>query len=83
MNTTGRSSGGTFWESPYCRSSGSSMRSPSSPTSLLTAAVAPEPQKSTISSSPAETARATTSRAFSRRAVVMRPVDETAVWVLA
>ena len=59
------------------------MRSPSIPTSLLMAAVAPEPTNMTTSSGPAFTARATTSRAFSRSSDMMRPVDETAVCVFA
>ncbi len=59
------------------------MRNPSNPTSLLTAAVAPAPQNNTKSSGPAPTERRTTSRASSRSEVKMRPVDDTAVCVLA
>ena len=59
------------------------MRRPSSPTSLLTAAVAPLPVKRTTSSGPAWTAAAMAARASSRRRVMTRPVVEMAVWVLA
>ncbi len=59
------------------------MRSPSSPTSLFTAAVAPLPVKRTTSSAPALTERATAARASSRSPFITRPVVATAVWVLA
>jgi len=59
------------------------MRTPSSPTSLLTAAVAPAPQNSTTSSGPAPTERATIRRASSRSRVMSEPVVDTAVWLFA
>ena len=55
------------------RSSGSSMRKPRSPTSLFTAAVAPDPTKTTISSARVDRLRMTF-RACSRRRHP-RPVD--------
>ena len=47
------------------------------------AAVAPEPTNITTSSGPARSERRITRRASSRSSVMIRPVDETAVWVLA
>jgi hypothetical protein len=66
MNTTGRRP----------RSS-SSMRM-----SLSMAPVAPEPQRTTMSSGPPLTASWMTARACSRSSVVHRPVAEASVWVL-
>ena len=62
------------------RSRGSSRRIR---TSRSIAAVAPEPQKMTTSSSPPPTARWITRRALSRSCVVRRPVAEASVWVFA
>ena len=81
--TTGRCAAGMCRDRPYSRSSGSGMRMPSSPTSLFTAAVAPLPTNSTTCSGPALTERATTRRASSRSCDIIRPVLDTAVWVLA
>ena len=80
---TGRLSLGMCDESANSRSSGSEMRKPSRPTSLFTAAVAPEPTKSTTSSLLAFTERCTTRRASSRSSVMIRPVDEIEVWLFA
>jgi hypothetical protein len=53
------------------------------PTSLLTAAVAPDPQKITRCSSVPSTAWWISRRASSRSRVVCSPVPELSVWVLA
>jgi hypothetical protein len=53
------------------------------PTSLATAAVAPDPQKMTRSWSVPPTDWWMTWRACSRSRVVWRPVPELSVWVLA
>ena len=67
------------------RGPGPAARTPSSsrPTSLATAAVAPDPQKITRSWSVPPTAWWITWRACSRSRVVWRPVPELSVWVLA
>ena len=70
-NTTGRTAGA------------SGRRSPSRATSLLTAAVAPEPQNSTTSSAEAPTARWMVARACSRSRPVCDPVAEASVCVFA
>jgi len=67
----------------YFSSSASGMRRPRTPVSLLTAAVAPEPQKITTWSGPAPTLRRMISRASSRSAPVCAPVAEASVCVLA
>ena len=59
------------------------MRSSRMPISLFTAAVAPEPQKMTRSSSVPPTASRMIRRASSRSRLVCRPVPELSVWVLA
>ena len=74
-NTTGRG--------PGARLAPAGSRSSSMPTSLSTAAVAPDPQKITRSWSVPPTAWWMTWRACSRSRVVWRPVPELSVWVLA
>ena len=82
-NTTGRSAAGIRAVSWYRSSSPAGMRSSRIPMSLLTAAVAPEPQKMTRSSSVPPTASRIIFRASSRSRVVCRPVPELSVCVLA
>jgi hypothetical protein len=74
-NTTGRAPAGLA--GPAGRPSSSS------PTSLATAAVAPDPANMTRSWSVPPTAWWITWRACSRSRVVWRPVPELSVWVLA
>ncbi|GAA3348977.1 hypothetical protein GCM10020358_69450 [Amorphoplanes nipponensis] len=81
--TTGRSPAGMAAVRAYRSARASGSRSPRIATSLLIAAVAPEPQNSTTSSGPAPTLPAMIRRASSRRAPVCRPVAEASVWVLA
>jgi hypothetical protein len=83
MKTTGRSASGIWALSWYRSSSPAGIRSSRMPISLLTAAVAPEPQKMTRSSSVPPTASRITRRASSRSLLVCRPVPELSVWVLA
>ena len=81
--TTGRSAAGIRPASPYRSSSPAGIRSSRMPISLLTAAVAPDPQKMTRSSAVPPTASRMIRRASSRSRVVARPVPELSVWVFA
>ena len=76
--TTGRSRSGSGETARSGR-----LGTPSSRVSLSTAAVDPDPQKTTRSSSVPPTARWITDRACSRSLVVRRPVAELSLWVLA
>ena len=83
MNTTGRSDAGMCWDRPYLASSSAGIRIPNAPISLSIAAVEPEPQKSTASSSVPPTDSRITLRASSRSRVVCNPVPDDSVCVFA
>jgi hypothetical protein len=82
-NTTGRSFGGIRSRNEYFSLSPAGSRISRIPMSLLIAAVAPEPQKITRSSSVPPTESRMSRRACSRNLVVYKPVPELSVWVLA
>ncbi len=83
MKMSGRSFAGMCERRAYRSSRSFGIRRLSTSTSLLTAAVMPEPQKITAWSSEPPTASRMIRRASSRKRVVCRPVPDDSVCVLA